>query len=91
MKFELIRFLALVQVQAEDDPDIIEKQRREAQAKESITARHEQSQSLAKDDAGSVEGQVTQPVQRQGPKVGRNEKCPCGSGKKYKQCCGKIS
>ena len=26
---------------------------------------------------------------RTGPKVGRNEPCPCGSGKKYKQCCGK--
>jgi preprotein translocase subunit SecA len=24
-----------------------------------------------------------------GPKVGRNDPCPCGSGKKYKQCCGK--
>lgn len=31
------------------------------------------------------------PVQvvRQGPKVGRNEPCPCGSGKKYKKCCGR--
>jgi preprotein translocase subunit SecA len=29
------------------------------------------------------------PVQK-GPKVGRNDPCPCGSGKKYKQCCGKI-
>jgi preprotein translocase subunit SecA len=26
---------------------------------------------------------------RMGPKVGRNDPCPCGSGKKYKQCCGK--
>src|ERR1043166_8868567 len=26
---------------------------------------------------------------RVGPKVGRNDPCPCGSGKKYKQCCGK--
>ena len=25
-----------------------------------------------------------------GPKVGRNDPCPCGSGKKYKQCCGKM-
>jgi preprotein translocase subunit SecA len=24
------------------------------------------------------------------PKVGRNDPCPCGSGKKYKQCCGKL-
>jgi preprotein translocase subunit SecA len=26
---------------------------------------------------------------RTGPKVGRNDPCPCGSGRKYKQCCGK--
>ncbi|MBQ7410505.1 MAG: preprotein translocase subunit SecA [Clostridia bacterium] len=30
-----------------------------------------------------------QPVVNDGPKVGRNDPCPCGSGKKYKQCCGK--
>lgn len=28
------------------------------------------------------------PVRRESPKVGRNDPCPCGSGKKYKQCCG---
>ena len=28
-----------------------------------------------------------QPLVRRGKKVGRNDKCPCGSGKKYKQCC----
>ena len=32
-----------------------------------------------------------QPFVRQGGKVGRNDPCPCGSGKKYKQCCGKLS
>ena len=30
----------------------------------------------------------TQPVRREEPKVGRNDDCPCGSGKKYKKCCG---
>ena len=29
------------------------------------------------------------PIVNSGPKVGRNDPCPCGSGKKYKQCCGK--
>ena len=29
------------------------------------------------------------PVRASGPKVGRNDPCPCGSGKKYKQCCGR--
>lgn len=30
-----------------------------------------------------------QPYIRENPKVGRNDSCPCGSGKKYKKCCGK--
>jgi len=29
------------------------------------------------------------PIQKSGPKIGRNEPCPCGSGKKYKKCCGR--
>ncbi|MFH1645812.1 MAG: SEC-C metal-binding domain-containing protein, partial [Candidatus Omnitrophota bacterium] len=35
------------------------------------------------------EGQSPEPVKRSEPKVGRNAPCPCGSGKKYKRCCGK--
>ena len=31
------------------------------------------------------------PVRREMPKVGRNEPCPCGSGKKYKNCCGRLA
>ena len=36
------------------------------------------------------DGQIvgTGPIKRETPKVGRNEACPCGSGKKYKKCCG---
>jgi len=30
-----------------------------------------------------------EPIRNENPKVGRNDKCPCGSGKKFKQCCGK--
>ncbi|HER43390.1 MAG TPA: hypothetical protein ENO08_02915 [Candidatus Eisenbacteria bacterium] len=33
----------------------------------------------------------TRPLQREEPKVGRNDPCPCGSGKKYKKCCGQGS
>ena len=43
--------------------------------------------------AGSVTASHTQgasvTVKRSAPKVGRNDPCPCGSGKKYKQCCGR--
>jgi len=40
-----------------------------------------------------VDGQIFggKPVVREGPRVGRNDPCPCGSGKKYKKCCGKAA
>jgi preprotein translocase subunit SecA len=37
--------------------------------------------------AGNGDGKPA-PVRREGRKIGRNEPCPCGSGKKYKRCCG---
>jgi len=36
-------------------------------------------------------GKVNEPFKRPGRKVGRNEPCPCGSGKKYKQCHGRVA
>lgn len=36
----------------------------------------------------ATRGRIAEPVVREGPRVGRNEPCPCGSGKKYKKCCG---
>ncbi|MBU9726985.1 SEC-C metal-binding domain-containing protein [Diplocloster modestus] len=35
------------------------------------------------------EQKAAQTFRREGPKVGRNDPCPCGSGKKYKKCCGR--
>jgi len=44
-------------------------------------------------EAAPYEGQLpegkTETYKREDPKVGRNDPCPCGSGKKYKKCCGK--
>ena len=39
--------------------------------------------------AGEAEAAKAEPVRRDRPKVGRNDPCPCGSGKKYKKCHGK--
>ena len=39
-------------------------------------------------DDDSYFGRNTVPIRNE-PKIGRNEPCPCGSGKKYKKCCGK--
>ena len=40
-------------------------------------------------DQSKVKSEVNRTVVNSGPKVGRNDPCPCGSGKKYKNCCGK--
>ena len=61
--------------------------------------RHE-AQALASGGSGQQPQEQTnspeasgpvKPIVNKGPKVGRNELCPCGSGKKYKKCCGKAS
>ena len=87
IKHETIRFLSHIQIAGEDDMRKLEEQRR----------REEQGRQYQHAEAGSLEaegeaatGQAPQPQLRQGPKVGRNDPCPCGSGKKYKQCHGQI-
>jgi preprotein translocase subunit SecA len=57
-----------------------ERRRKQAEEQERLLSRH-----LAEGDQG---GQ--QPVRREGDKIGRNADCPCGSGKKYKKCCGRF-
>ena len=41
------------------------------------------------DNGEQIKSEVNRTVVNEGPKVGRNDLCPCGSGKKYKNCCGK--
>ena len=44
---------------------------------------------LASLRANGGDGSAPQPKKNQEKQIGRNDPCPCGSGKKYKQCCGK--
>ncbi|ELG2043227.1 preprotein translocase subunit SecA [Vibrio fluvialis] len=85
LKSDVITILSKVRVQQQEEVERMEAQRR-AQAEEA--ARHAQAQHANAD--GSPEQDDHQPMVREERKVGRNEPCPCGSGKKYKQCHGKI-
>ena len=55
--------------------------------------KHEEFAGLAGEapEAEPLPERPAQPYVREGRKVGRNEPCPCGSGKKYKQCCGRLA
>lgn len=96
IKRDAIRVLSHVQVRQSDPAEEEERLRREAEA---LAARmqFQHAAAPALDDAPAAEAQadgdvaVAQAPVRQEPKVGRNEPCPCGSGKKYKHCHGQIS
>ena len=76
IKFEITRVLMLVIVKDEDEAKKIDKKNQ--QAIEASNTRNQASQS-------------EQNKQMPDKKVGRNEPCPCGSGKKFKHCCGALN
>ena len=96
---EAVKVLSHVQIRQEDAADAIERKRRAEAAKERVNYQHQEVPALS-GSAAVEENQRTNDFmqsERQSPfvrdvaKVGRNDPCPCGSGKKYKLCCGKIS
>ena len=92
LKYEVIKFLSHVQVQRPDEAELIEQKRREVAEREKLAFQHAASSALSEGSAESEENRGVSPqtYTREERKVGRNEPCPCGSGKKYKQCHGKL-
>jgi preprotein translocase subunit SecA len=80
LKVEVVTILSKVQVKAQEDVEAVEEQRRQAD---------ETPKKFEHESASEPEQPKT--AMRQGAKVGRNDACPCGSGKKYKQCHGKLT
>jgi preprotein translocase subunit SecA len=93
IKEDVTRILSHVQVRQPEEVDALERQRREALERETATAasRHDAPAPEPSENEQEALGNEGRPVRREGPKVGRNDPCSCGSGKKYKQCCGKLS
>ena len=58
---------------------------------EDLQLQHEDASSVLAASASEQEAEAHQPYVRKEPKLGRNEPCWCGSGKKYKQCHGKLT
>ena len=92
IKNEVTKVTMLVQVKTEADVEAVEKpvevenvQYQHADYDEALGA----AGAADADDTGAAS--ASQPIVREGVKVGRNDPCPCGSGKKYKQCHGVLS
>ncbi|TPW10494.1 MAG: preprotein translocase subunit SecA, partial [Halothiobacillaceae bacterium] len=87
IKHEVVTILCRVQVRAEEDVQAIEEQRRRT-----APMQFEHGQMAELQEAGEAPDEHTGATfVREERKVGRNEPCPCGSGKKYKQCHGKLA
>nr|CRH08044.1 Preprotein translocase secA subunit [Candidatus Magnetococcus massalia] len=91
IKADTVEFLAKVEVQQPDELTAYEAEL-SAQRQQEMALNHPDSDSWAGESSGeSINEEVHLPYRREGEKVGRNQPCPCGSGKKYKHCCGKLN
>ncbi len=97
IKQEITSVLARVEVRAQEDVEAVEEQRR---SNARMQFQHAEASALAGAGGGGASaggpsqaeaGEPRQPFVREGVKVGRNDPCPCGSGRKYKQCHGKLN
>ncbi|MFN6263932.1 MAG: preprotein translocase subunit SecA [Chromatiaceae bacterium] len=86
LKLDVIGVLSRVQIRAPEDVEAVEEQRRKAEQIE-MEYQHAEAEHVG----GEVPATPPGPVFREAEKIGRNDPCPCGSGKKYKQCHGKLS
>ena len=103
VKRDVISIVSRVQIRSQEEVDAIERQRREAAAMK-LQLQHAEAQSVTGGGPAPGPGPVAQgarqpaaaaeapePFVRPERKVGRNEPCPCGSGKKYKHCHGQLN
>ena len=90
IKREVVRVLARVEPVTQEQVDTMERQRVEAQQRQQMELQHEEVSAMASEAGESAGEDPHSPFVREGMKVGRNDPCPCGSGKKFKQCHGKL-
>ncbi len=90
VKMEVTRITTTVQVRTEQEVEAVEQQHEEVSNVQYHHADYDEALA-GKDQAQGEEPAAARPVTRDTPKVGRNDPCPCGSGKKYKHCHGKLA
>ncbi len=88
VKREVISTLSRVQLRSQEDVDAVEQQRRESTSE--MEFQHADPSRAGGAGAEQQKPDAAEPFVRAQPKVGRNSPCPCGSGKKYKQCHGSL-
>jgi len=101
VKYQVISFLSKLRIRGEEDVAAMQAQ---APSEDKMRAQHADAsaglpglpqaapvQTKLQTNRSAPVAATDEPFVRSQPKVGRNDPCPCGSGKKFKQCCGKLS
>ena len=90
VKHDTISILSRIRIQGEDDLNEMSERKQPA---DSMKFQHAEASALGEQPKGGQQAAppAAEPFVRDGRKVGRNEPCPCGSGKKFKQCHGKLN
>ncbi|MCH7899245.1 MAG: SEC-C domain-containing protein, partial [Proteobacteria bacterium] len=91
VKHDIISLLARVRIQSEEELAEMDAQRRRAEA---MHFKHAKVPTLGAEQQSAGARKAAEKIStfvRTDRKIGRNEACPCGSGKKYKQCHGKLT
>ncbi|MDZ3822336.1 MAG: preprotein translocase subunit SecA [Pseudoxanthomonas sp.] len=93
IKREVVTLLSRVRIRTEDEIARLEAQQRAAQQRAPLQMQHAEAGALGgqPEPMPMPTAQAPGTFARNEPKVGRNDPCPCGSGKKYKQCHGKLA
>lgn len=89
LKYQVISLLSCLQIQTADDAERLEEQRRQ-QMPQLLDFQHSNSINIGTETEDSEKTKQPISTQRNLNKIGRNEICPCGSGKKYKYCHGLL-
>ncbi len=88
IKLEVIGTLSRVEIRTQEEIDALERQQ---QMPSDMNFEHAESAAMQQAEAPAEADEAHTPYVRQDKKIGRNDPCYCGSGKKYKQCHGKLS
>lgn len=92
LKYQVISILSRIDISTQEDAEMVERQRRDMQP-HYLSFEHSAVSELVPAEEPVVTNNILEinTIVRNEPKVGRNELCPCGSGKKYKHCHGQLT
>jgi preprotein translocase subunit SecA len=90
IKYDVVTYLTRIEIKSDDAVSEFEDQLEEQHDQQKMEFQHDEVNSLGGSEEKEQQQEEHTPFKRTEQKVGRNQPCPCGSGKKYKQCCGKL-